>query len=128
MNRPRLEAAEVPHEWRMHASYALEDPLLSCLQVVARFHGKRASGDAVVAGLPLEDNRLTPQLCVRAAARMGLSAKTVRRALSEISELVLPVVLLLRGKHACVLVGRSTHDDVTVIFPESGEAARRSAT
>src|SRR5690242_9680975 len=111
-------------QWQAGTPGKQDDPLLDCLLLVARIRGQRVSGDALVAGLPLDEGRLTPELFARAASRAGLSAKTVKRGLSEISELVLPAVLLLRGRQACVLVGRGHDDKLSVIFPESGHGTQ----
>ncbi|MFK5923046.1 MAG: type I secretion system permease/ATPase [Verrucomicrobiota bacterium] len=93
------------------------DPLLDCLMVAGKLHGKALSRDSVTMGLPLVDNRLTPDLFIRAADRGGLTAKLVRRPLRKISDLILPVVLILEEGHACVL---TKHDGVQaeVISPD----------
>jgi ATP-binding cassette subfamily C protein LapB len=114
-------------EWQTPARGKQDDPLLDCLLLVARIHGQRVSGDALVAGLPLEEGRLTVELLARAAARAGLSAKVVKRDLSQISDLVLPAVLLLHGRQACVLVGRSDTHHLNIVFPESGHAVQTLA-
>jgi len=43
------------------------DPLLDCLQIVAAHHGCAVARDALRAGLPITDERITPSLFVRAA-------------------------------------------------------------
>jgi len=77
---------------------------------------------ALVAGLPLVDNKLTPALFVRAAERAGLTSRLLRRPLEKVSNLVLPAVLLLEDGNACVLIAKSD-ESYTVILPEtdSGE-------
>lgn len=98
------------------------DPLLETLQLLTRMHGCGLSADDIRNGLPLEDNRLTPQLFVRAAERAGLSARLLRRKLSSIDSLVLPAVLLLRDGKAAILTRRD--DDAgrwTLILPETGD-------
>lgn len=97
-----------------------EDPLLNCLVVLTKLWNKPFSPDALVAGLPLIENRLTPELFPRAAWRGGLSAKIVNRKLEAISDLVLPAVLLLNDKQACILVGRNADGSMQVIQPETG--------
>ena len=84
---------------------ATEDPLLDCLAILARLLERPTSPQALKAGLPLADGRLTPQLAVRAAERAGLSARLVCQRLERISALTLPCVLLLDELSACVLVG-----------------------
>lgn len=102
-------------------SHHLEgDPLLGCLLILTRLYDRPMGSDALVAGLPLVDQRLTPELFIRAAARAGLSAKLSKRSLADISELVLPAVLLLDGRHACVLLRRNASGSAQVMLPETG--------
>lgn len=54
------------------------DIWLECLLALARFHHRQVSPSAFIAGLPLVDGRLTPELFIRAAERAGLSARQVR--------------------------------------------------
>jgi len=44
-----------------------DDSLLECLAILTRLHGRPVSTEALAAGLPLENHRLTPTLFVRAA-------------------------------------------------------------
>src|SRR5215207_2235281 len=120
----RMDTVETAHSWNPVALAAPDDPLLSCLLIVARLHNQRVSADSLKAGLPLEDHRLTPELFVRAAARAGLSAKVVKRELRALSDLVLPAVLLLQGKQACVLVRSGEGATAHIILPESGTGTR----
>ncbi|MDG3086286.1 type I secretion system permease/ATPase [Vibrio hannami] len=82
----------------------MRDPLLNSLVYVSRYYGLSNSPEALVSGLPLSDGCLTPFLFPRSAERAGLVAKENRTPLSDISDLVLPVVLLLKDGDACVLV------------------------
>src|SRR5262245_42975809 len=86
------------------------DPLAQALAQLAGLLGKPTSVEALVAGLPLLDGRLTPKLVPRAAERAGLTAEVRRCALGEIPALALPVVLLLEGREACVLLERTTDE------------------
>lgn len=101
------------------------DPLLDCLVVLTKIHNHPISGDALKAGLPLVNHRLTPELFVRAAERAGLSARIVRRPIKKISALVLPAVLVLNGNHACVLTKFVDEDTVEVVLPESGVGTKQ---
>jgi ATP-binding cassette, subfamily C, bacterial LapB len=96
-----------------------EDPILTCLVTLARLLERPVSGEALLAGLPLEDGRLSPALAVRAAERAGLAARWVRRPLHRIDRAILPCMLLLEGETACVLVAK---DDgrAGVVLPETG--------
>ncbi|GAK86333.1 ABC transporter [Vibrio ponticus] len=91
----------------------MQDPLLNSLIYVSRYYGLANSPEALINGLPLSEGKLTPFLFPRSAERAGLVAKENRAELSSISQLVLPVVLLLKGGDACVL---------NSINPESNEA------
>ena len=90
--------------WELNEDAALfDDPLLFCLILLTKNFNRPTSSEALRAGLPLVDNRLTPELFVRAAGRVGLSAQIVKRPLRKISSLVLPAVLLLQDEQACIL-------------------------
>ncbi len=86
---------------------ASSDALAECLAQVTRIFGRPASAQALVAGLPVEDSGLTPEVFLRAADRAGLSARMVKAGLDRISKLDLPAVLLLKERGACVLVARN---------------------
>lgn len=98
------------------------DPLLDCLVELVRIHGRPATHAALAAGLPLAKEGLTPALFARAAARAGFSSKVVRRALENIDAALLPVILLLEGNEACVLLGwDESTGDARLLFPETGQ-------
>jgi len=65
---------------------------------------------------------LTPSLFPRAASRAGFSSKVVRRSLDKIDAALLPVILLLDGNEACLLLGWE-HDGAVarVLLPETGQ-------
>ena len=96
------------------------DPLLGCLEIAADHYGRSAATGALTSGLPLAQGRLTPQLFVRAASRIGLSARIAKRQIDELPKILLPVVLLLKDSNAVVLL---EHDGetATVALPETGK-------
>ncbi|MEO5341259.1 MAG: type I secretion system permease/ATPase [Magnetococcus sp. MYC-9] len=103
------------------ASHAMDDPLLHCLVILSRHWQRPQSLNALRAGLPLVDNRFTPELFVRAAARVDISARVVRKPLARISPLTLPAVLLLKERQACLLMALEANGhEARVIFPETG--------
>ena len=104
-----------------------QDTLLECLVWLTKHHQQPLSADALRAGLPLVEDRLTPALFVRAAERVGLAARIVKRSLQAIPALVLPAVLLLQDGHACVLTSRGEDGSVEVMLPEAGGGMRRLA-
>jgi len=95
-----------------------DDPLLQALMALCRVLHVPQTADALVAGLPLVDFKLTPRLFPRAAQRAGLAAGLVKRPLNKISNLVLPAVLLLKNDQAVVLLRRAG-DKLTILVPES---------
>src|SRR5487761_2288967 len=102
----------------------LHDPLLDCLLEVARIHGRASTRAALVAGLPLQNGFLTPALMARAANRAGMNCRVVRKGLRKIDASQLPVILLLAGNEACVLLGWREEDDAAkVLLHNPGQAA-----
>jgi ABC-type bacteriocin/lantibiotic exporter with double-glycine peptidase domain len=79
------------------------DPLLRCLAALANHHDRPVAPEALIAGLPLPEGRLTPNLFARAAQRIGYAAQTVARPLKRLNPLSLPAVLLLDDGEACVV-------------------------
>ncbi|MFW6076557.1 MAG: type I secretion system permease/ATPase, partial [Hyphomicrobiales bacterium] len=84
-------------------SPAEADPLLSCLVTLAIHHDRPVAREALIAGLPLADGRLTPGLFARAAQRIGYAAQLVKRPLQRLNPLALPAVLLLEDGDACLV-------------------------
>jgi len=109
---------EVPHNGANQS-----DDLLVCLQIVARAHGCASTRDALMSGLPLEGNRLSPSLFARAAKRAHLSSRVVNTPLRQLNTALFPVILMLHEERACVLL--TFNDDSTqahVIFPDLVDA------
>jgi ATP-binding cassette subfamily C protein LapB len=99
------------------------DPLLDSVIAIAKIYGITTTLEALSAGLPLEGNRITPDLLPRAAGRAGLTAKLARRTLEALRPGLLPVVLLLKENQACVLLEWMPDGKARVRFPENGESA-----
>ncbi len=93
-----------------------DDPLLACLVFVARELGKPVSTAAVLAGLPLKGERLTPDLFERAAERLGLNARLVERRIDRIPNLVAPFIILYESGDAAVVVAKAGQE-AHVVFP-----------
>jgi ATP-binding cassette subfamily C protein LapB len=110
-------------QWRVGEHSAHFDPLLTSLVAIARIFGISTTQEALSAGLPLEDNLVTPALLPRAAARAGLTAKLARRSLADLRPGLLPVVLLLKEKQACILLEWMDTGEARVRFPENGESS-----
>jgi ATP-binding cassette subfamily C protein LapB len=115
-----IAAAAAAANWRIpQQTQRADDPLLDCLIVLTAIFERPHSAEALTAGLPLIQNRITPELFIRAASRAGLAARIVKRPIDEISDLSLPCVLLLKDARACVLTAL-TAGKATVIVPETG--------
>ncbi|MET0063249.1 MAG: type I secretion system permease/ATPase [Candidatus Thiodiazotropha endolucinida] len=127
--KAQQQQQDVIEEWKHPTDgSAFDDPLLDCLVFLTRYYGRVHSHDALRAGLPLENHRLTPELFLRAAERAQLSARIVRRSIQKINSLVLPAVLLLKNRQSCVLMERSADgDQLTIMQPESGEGTHQIA-
>ncbi len=96
------------------------DPLLDCLVILTHLYHNPFSHEALKAGIPLVNYRLTPELFYRAAERAGFSARILKRPLARMSNLVLPAVLIQKNEQACIL--QKINDDKTadIILPDSG--------
>jgi len=92
------------------------DPLLACLSFLAKSNDLSSSETSLLSGLPLVDDHLTPELFVRSAQRIGLTATVKKRVLADIPAIVLPVVLLLKNNHAVLLTANDTKQ-ATIINP-----------
>ena len=80
-----------------------DDPLLDGLLILCRLHGCPASRASLTTGLPMANQRLSVDLLQRSASRAGLRGRVLRRALSGIPALNLPVLLLLKDGRSAVL-------------------------
>ncbi|WP_286237410.1 type I secretion system permease/ATPase [Neptuniibacter halophilus] len=106
---------------------AVKDPLLGCLVHLSKQNHKPFSPEVLCDGLPLEDNKLTPKLFIRAAKRAGFAAQILRRDLKDISPLVLPAVMILENGQACILQEIDhKNGEALIIQPESGGEHRLS--
>ena len=110
-------------QWKVAAT-ALEypNPLLDCLVLLSKYFHNPYTADAIAAGLPITDNDMTPELFQRAAKRIGISSRLVKRPINKIPDMILPSVLLLEDQQACVLLEVDHKQGIAKIFrPESGE-------
>ncbi|MDD2790849.1 MAG: type I secretion system permease/ATPase [Sulfurimonas sp.] len=86
-----------------------EDTLLEILVLYTKLFHKPFSKDALLAGLPMDSSQSlfsmgsSKSLFTRVAARAGLKSTLVKRELSDILELHLPMILLLSNDNACIL-------------------------
>jgi ATP-binding cassette subfamily C protein LapB len=112
-----------PEDWQVTPAGVrrdADDPLLGCLATLTVLFERPLSPEALVAGLPVEEKRISPEMFLRAAARAGLSGRIAKRTFSEIPSFALPVVLLLKGGGACVLKRHLDAQNCEILTPESG--------
>lgn len=103
------------------------DTLLDCLVLFTKLYHKPFSAEALSAGLPIEIGRESPELFSinnakglfsRAAARAGLKSSIVRRPLTQLSPLQLPMIILLSNQGSCILEEFSKDgSEVKIIMP-----------
>jgi ATP-binding cassette subfamily C protein LapB len=81
--------------------------LLDTLVLFVKMQGRAYSAESLVAGLPSEEGRETPELFslsenkylfARAAAKAGFKTKISRMPMSDINDLMTPCILLLKGE------------------------------
>jgi ATP-binding cassette subfamily C protein LapB len=99
------------------------DSLLGCLLLACRTHQIATTKDALTAGLPLRNGKMTPALFKRAAERENLAVTILKKPIDKIRPEFLPVTLLLNNDEACKLVSiDSKTNSVRVIYPELGDS------
>jgi ATP-binding cassette, subfamily C, bacterial LapB len=99
-----------------------QDGLLQCLLYIAQTQNVHCSANSLLAGLPLENNCLTPSVFSEAASRAGFSSRIVKRSLKKIPKLLLPCLLLLNQNKCCVLLKKEDNNvDVEFYNPETGK-------
>lgn len=87
---------------------------------LAAFNGRSISRGALLAGLPIDDDKLPVRLIERAAANAGLEAKLVKRTAEDIQALVLPCVIFLAGGKLRMLVGLDRgRDEARLVNPST---------
>ncbi len=118
----KQEPSRTPDEWQeLDKAETGHDPLTDCLVQLGKLYNLPVSRIALRAGLPLVHDRLTVELFSRAADRVGLVSRLLKRSLSKMTGLELPATLLLKGGRACLLVAVDhAAQQVTVLLPETG--------
>ena len=110
------------------------DSLLECLVLFTKLYHKPFTAEALTAGLPIEPGTETPELFSinkskglfsRAAARAGLKSSIVKRPLSQISPLQLPMIILLSNQGACILESFNDDKSMAKIIMPAEEAVEQ---
>lgn len=124
-----INGTETKDDWKINLSEvcrADQDALLGCLTALTKIFDDPRTAESLIYGLPLEENKLTPQLFVRAAQRAGISARISNRRLEKIPDVVLPSVVLLTDRRACILLSRKD-GFAQIVFPDTGEGSQSIA-
>jgi len=88
------------------------DSLLDSLVTYSKFYNKAYSKESLVHDLPIEKGKENPELFSlnsskglfsRAAANAGLKTKFIKKDLDEISNLQLPIILLMNNSNSCIV-------------------------
>ena len=119
-NDTSVEQSEI--ESQIYCDKCLDDPLLECLLIITKLEQSPRTAEELVAGLPLVNNQLTPELFSRAANRADLQSKIVYRPIKRIPSLVLPAILVLKNNQACILEQIDLDSkQVQIIQPVAGD-------
>jgi ATP-binding cassette subfamily C protein LapB len=106
---------------------AASDPLADSLLYLAAHHGRALTRQALLAGLPITDGRLTVMLYERAATRAGLEIEVVSRKIADIPSLVLPAVLVMRDGSTRILLQAGRDPGQAKVVDPSEPGAKPSA-
>ncbi len=97
----------------------LPDPLLTALSQLLGIFGTFKSEEALAAGIPHE-RPLQPASFSRIAEANGCKVRIQPRPIGQISDLLLPVILLLDRQQACLLLARKADGRAVVLPCEPG--------
>jgi ATP-binding cassette subfamily C protein LapB len=114
----KADSTSLPPDQIFSAIPDSDDSLLQALLAICKLLHTPHSAESLAAGLPLVNNKLTPELFIRAADRAGLSSSLIKRPLNKISNLVLPAVLLLNDNKTCILISKKK-GIYKIVIPES---------
>ncbi|WP_234998931.1 type I secretion system permease/ATPase [Ruegeria sp. AU67] len=112
-------AAPSKPDWQLNGPPA--DPLASAAAACMRLRGRDIGDEMLRAGRPLDAyGCLSPDQAIKAVEAHGYRAHMTRRKLVDIPEYVLPAVLFLSGREACVLVSND-NESAAVIWPSRSD-------
>ncbi len=92
------------NELKDMASNKKIDTLLECLLFLAKYNEREATKESLISGLAIYDSFMSPKMFEESAKRIGLKIKTLERKIKDISEVVLPFVMILNDNTACILL------------------------
>ncbi len=99
------------------------DPLRGCLEILLVQHNMPANSENLIAGLPLENGKLTAALLQKALKRAGFSTRSFHQKITDLSSLLFPAVLLLRSGGALVVLEKYDEKSYAVALPHADGGA-----
>ncbi len=110
-----------PHVDEHDPGMQTDDVLLESLLLLAKQQGKKFTANELTAGLPLKNNRLSPKVFIRAAARAGYKADIKTFKLDELTNSDFPLICLLENEKVCVLLKQNKLlNQFQILDPDSG--------
>lgn len=103
-----------------------QDVLLECLLFMSQHYGMANTREALVAGLPLVNGMLTPDLFPRAAHRAGFVVDYYSSPIEAIPNLLLPCILLMNDGQAVVLLSVNKQTSQATLFYPIGSAGQQT--
>lgn len=97
------------------------DPILRAVQHLAVLWGRPASRDAIVAGLPLENGRLTERLLEPALERVGLHGRNTRKSLGQLADFEMPAVYVSLQGRLQVCMARGANGTLRCFNADTGQ-------
>lgn len=103
-----------------------QDVLLECLLFMSQHYGMANTREALVAGLPLVNGMLTPDLFPRAAHRAGFVVDYYSSPIEAIPNLLLPCILLMNDGQAVVLLSVNKQTSQATLFYPIGSTGQQT--
>ncbi|MES2886556.1 MAG: type I secretion system permease/ATPase [Pseudomonadota bacterium] len=100
-----LHQASVLNEDSVLPPVSEDDALLHAIAWLTRHHGRDRSPASLIAGMPIT-GAVAPDQAVRILREAGFNAGLVQRRIAEIHPLLLPAVVLLNHRDACIITKR----------------------
>lgn len=108
-----------------------QDDLLQCLVIFTKLYHKPMTVESLVSGLPVEQGESGPtlfstnnskSLFSRAAKNAGLLSKLVQEDVHNLSNLLLPAILILKDQKACIVEHIDLeNNEARIIMPNTQE-------
>lgn len=102
------------------------DILLECLLFMSQHYGMANTREALVAGLPLANGILSPDLFPRAAQRAGFAVDYFSSPIAAIPTLLLPCILLMKDGQAVVLLSVNKQTSQAILTYPVGSSGQQT--